>query len=404
MKDKETLKYLNEKLEILTKQETKNFENEIISYLEEEFIKFQEGLPLENIENKIINNSKKAFIRLYKNIKNEMDENFNILNKYFYDAIVDILENPLLSIEKLYDVKDEYLEKIKHSFDGLLLKDKISNELSIMIYQYSIENSLHQNASKYNLLKEYILKFEDKINEKSISYFDILNDKINQYINEYFDDWFNDLIDKFNKYKRLNIDSVCSYSCNLLNEKTNMLFLEEVRVSFLNLKRKTIDLKEEIYLKTKKKDMKKVFITLQDYLLSYHNSLSSKIKDLFLEMNDITFLDREDQIKRYQMYHDFVYKFAQVDFNFDKCFSDYENYYINDFSRVKKKDKIHLIINGYKDDIVSLMKEFSLLLLKNYLDILNDILYRNKMVISEVSNYYYLVSKNEIDKLFKNVN
>lgn len=291
---------------------------------------------------------------LYQNFKLEVMKNLSIQNKIeaLVNASSDVLKGSLYSSCVINNRNK--IDEVIFRYTNLLIEEMVKNILSkrdllLTLYKEFIDSILNELYEKKDIIKGRNLKL---IINTSYTYL-----KENEYIN-------------INKYTDLNTKFINESFERIEADIYNRLGISKNNNGSIN--------------------------PVKDYLQSFNNTISVKIKNVFDEMNLIVTLDKEDINDKIKEFNDLISHIYEINLVFDKQFLEYKKEFNllskdkAEFDRIFKKECARLT-EGIKANISNIFRE--------NVKIYNDVVYRTLLLKARVGEYSTLLSLDKVKDL-----
>ncbi len=329
-----------------------NINNNLIGYINKTKLEKEKDID-ELLKISFSNNyvDMKNLTSIYENFKKEIEDLFNVDVKInsLVDSNIEVFKADLYS--KTVILKKDSAIKVIDNYRKLYKKEFINNILFkksnvLRIYKNFINNTVKDFYDKKNKVKTDNLRFISNVS------YDYLKKMEFSTIDKYIKD-----------NKRLINDFFSSF------EKT--------------VTEKKIAVKKKI-VKDKTKD----------YFIDFNTTMSSMIKNIFIEMNDVLTLDNDKVKSKLKDFNTLITRIFSINLVFDKQFDTYKNSFLvknhNKFDTIYE-EKIEEFLTIFKDNIFSIFRENVLLY--------NDIIYKTINLKSKYMNSDELLSIKKVKDL-----
>lgn len=339
----------------------------------------------ENINTIFINMQEyiKDFSKDSRKMANEII-NISLYNNYFsFNNLQRLYNNFNANINKKFDLKEKII---------VLISANINHFKGLLFSKFIFEDN--------NKISQIILKYEEIFKNEMIGNIYSKRDNLLSNYKEIIDGLLNEMREKKDEIKKKNLNLITNTSYLYLKEEEYInlnkyidLNIELINKSFSELENSLSKMKI-----TKLKDDN--FNVLKDYLLSFNNTISVKIKNFFDEINlVITYDDNSKISENVKDINDMITHVFEMKFVFDKKFNEYKKTFnvpmmeINNFNKlVDSKNKE--ITEGIKVNIFNVFR--------SNIKIYNDVIYKTMLLKSRVDEYNTILSPDKVkDLLFK---
>lgn len=349
---------------------------------------------------------------LYDLVHNTFKKNITIIFDNMKKYAIKVSDNSRKSFNELITIStsNRYVEL--DNLNGLYQNFQFEVMKSLSINS-KIEALINANTDvlKGQLYSKCVVNNREKIDRIIKNYTNLLIEEMSKNIcskrdllltfyREFIDSILNEVYEQKDIIKNKNLKLIINTSYTYLKEKEyiNINKYTDLNIKFIDESFKKIE--EVIYneLGIRKNNTSNVN-PVKDYLLSFNNTISVKIKNVFDEMNLIVTLDKEEISEKIKEFNDLITHIYEINLVFDKQFFEYKKEFSflskdNDkFNEIFKKECARLT-EGIRTNISNIFRE--------NIKIYNDVVYRTLLLKSRVYEYNTVLSASKVkDLLFK---
>lgn len=319
-----------------------------------------------------------------KEIINLIEQNSEKNIVYLNEELSILLDNSLMCTKNYKSSINKYKDNIKKLKEANVFEiNKIDKIVELFIYKISIMYNMKNNLINYKqffsiinklkseLIDSYSLILNNKFNIITDSIYNKLNKMLEEQELEIKEQQTKQLKELKNSYNENNIILVNNFLNNNCKEIKNIL--ENMHNDLL----KELSLKNNSVRNEALKD-------LNNYIITYNNSLFSKILSIFKDSENILDAPLNMCEKILKTYNNSILNIFNNNYSFEKVlFNYYKN--IRNKSVKKKEDKVFQILNEINKSIINVIRLSVIDVFKeNYNDLTKKV-YLNK--VNNINNY-----------------
>lgn len=367
----------------MNKRETRELKEELNISL----IKF-----LETITSTITNQTYKTIKKLLKSTRDisMFSTSFPIFDSKTSSNIINDYKTEIKNINTF---NKDYISKIDDTFDLFLYRISISYELKNNVSLYNlIKNSVKQNKK---ILVDNIKSINDDFKDESISLFE-------NYFNSFIKESLelkenvinkNDIVikeyskEKLQNYAFITSNKTLKTNCQKID---NLLKDMHNRIKELQKSKPTKDKQIELSI-------------LNNYLVSFNNTLFDKSLNTLVKMTSIVEYNKKDADKTIEKYNDIIYKICDFEYSFEKQFMRYKKAILNKKYFVSNRitDYISKLIIEKEKEVVNIVKLSVIDLFKDNVNELNTMVYKTVMINYQLKDNFKILDTKEVKKYFE---
>jgi len=142
---------------------------------------------------------------------------------------------------------------------------------------------------------------------------------------------------------------------------------------------------------------------LKTYLINFNNTLFDKSQNTLLKINLNISTSKEELDKNTEKYQEIIYKICDFYYNFDRPFALYKKTMLNRtyFLPTSSCMAIANLIETSKDEVITEIRKNIIRLFEDNINLMNRLSYKRLMLEQKLSNYYKVLTADEIEKLMK---
>lgn len=350
--------------------------------------------------------SPKAIENILNNINDLIFNQIFNLTYSVKEIIIFALSSPFLTIESLESLEEKYLQKI----NSLEITDQkfqvlYSNVFASYLYELTIASNLKNDIATYKTINEFINKTKIELYQ---SFVKIMTNKRQKAI-LLFDKEISKIIKEVNqisiKINNQNLTMLKDYATNLISTKNSILIKENLNNLHTSINEIIKANNKQLFKNKKSKNsIDCAYNELNEYLLSFANSLYDKLRNVFNNTLDLIYLDKKNITQELKNYEETVYRIFALDFNFDKPFLKYQNAIIKSkklFISQKNLDEIKININDSKNEVIIAIKNSLNNAFKEETGYLNKTLFKYLTAKEKNLNKLNLLTEQELHEIFK---
>jgi len=342
-----------------------------------------------------------------KDVEKNYKDACKTLNKSIKDMVVNSFDNYLFNTSILDSLIKECKNKITiiNNIDKEFLR-KYDNIFELFLYNISIKYDLKGEVNTYNFVNRTMNQNKKILfdNLKSIEE-DIKNNLLYNY-EHYLNMFINDVTLVKDGINKKNQSMLIAYQEKNIEE--NILISVSERIKELTKKIHTnLDNTHEKILKIEKgRNTKDKMIELNDlktYLINFNNTLFDKSQNTLLKINLNISTSKEELDKNTEKYQEIIYKICDFYYNFDRPFALYKKTMLNRtyFLPTSSCMAIANLIETSKDEVITEIRKNIIRLFEDNINLMNRLSYKRLMLEQKLSNYYKVLTADEIEKLMK---
>ncbi len=367
----------------MNKRETRELKEELNISL----IKF-----LETITSTITNQTYKTIKKLLKSTRDisMFSTSFPIFDSKTSSNIINDYKTEIKNINTF---NKDYISKIDDTFDLFLYRISISYELKNNVSLYNlIKNSVKQNKK---ILVDNIKSINDDFKDESISLFE---NYFNSFIKESLELKENVINKNDIVIKEYSKEKLQNYAFITSNKtlKTNCQKIDNLLKDMHN---RILELQKSKPTKDKQIELS----ILNNYLVSFNNTLFDKSLNTLVKMTSIVEYNKKDADKTIEKYNDIIYKICDFEYSFEKQFMRYKKAILNKKYFVSNRitDYISKLIIEKEKEVVNIVKLSVIDLFKDNVNELNTMVYKTVMINYQLKDNFKILDTKEVKKYFE---
>ena len=344
----------------MNKRETRELKEELNISL----IKF-----LETITSTITNQTYKTIKKLLKSTRDisMFSTSFPIFDSKTSSNIINDYKTEIKNINTF---NKDYISKIDDTFDLFLYRISISYELKNNV---SLQKATNESISLFENYFNSFIKESIELKENVINKNDIV---IKEYSKE-----------KLQNYAFITSNKTLKTNCQKID---NLLKDMHNRILELQKSKPTKDKQIELSI-------------LNNYLVSFNNTLFDKSLNTLVKMTSIVEYNKKDADKTIEKYNDIIYKICDFEYSFEKQFMRYKKAILNKKYFVSNRitDYISKLIIEKEKEVVNIVKLSVIDLFKDNVNELNTMVYKTVMINYQLKDNFKILDTKEVKKYFE---
>lgn len=342
-----------------------------------------------------------------KDINKNYKEVIKTINKSIKEMVINSYSNYLFNVSILDSLFKECKNKISliNSLDREFLKN-YDDIFELFLYNVSVKYDLKGEVNTYNLVNRTMNQNKKILfdNLKSIEE-DIKNSLLYNY-EHYLSLFINDVVVVKDGINKKNQSLLIAYQEKKIEESILISTSERVKDLTTKINNYLDNCHEKILKLEKGRNTKDKMIEQNDlktYLINFSNTLFDKSQNTLLKINLVTSTSKEELEKNIEKYQEIIYKICDFYYNFDRPFTLYKKTMLNRtyFLPTSSCLSIANLVDNTKDEVITEIRKNIIRLFEENINLMNRISYKRLMLEQKLSNYYKVLTNDDIEKLMK---
>jgi len=354
---------------------------------------------------------KEEFIKsLTLNLK-EINKNYRevvkTINKSIKEIVINSYKNYLFNTSILDTLFKESKNKITliNSLDKEFLKN-YDDVFDLFLYNISVNYDLKGEVNTYNLVNRTLNQNKKILFDNLKSAEENLKSSLLYNYEHYLNLFINDVVLVKDGINKKNQSLLVAYQEKKIEESILISTTERLKDLTQKVNNSLDNCHEKILKIEKGRNTKDKMIELNDlktYLVNFSNTLFDKSQNTLLKINLVTSTSKEDLEKNVERYQEIIYKLCDFYYNFDRPFTLYKKTMLNRTYFLPTSSCLNIanLIDTTKEEVITEIRKNIIRLFEENINLINRVSYKRLMLENKLSNYYKVLTNDEIEKLMK---